>query len=92
MDPAQPLACDRFYHIYNRGTNGETLFREERNYRYFLDLYARHVEPVAETYAYCLVLNHFHLLVRIRPEIGSKIGPVSETGPIFSPRQSGNST
>ena len=63
-----PLHPGEFYHIYNRGNNREDLFREERNYRYFLKLYAHHVYPVAETFAYCLMRNHFHLLVRIRSE------------------------
>ncbi len=61
-----PLHPGEFYHIYNRGNNREDLFREERNYRYFLQLYAQHVSPVAETFAYCLMRNHFHLLVRIQ--------------------------
>jgi REP element-mobilizing transposase RayT len=55
-----------FYHIYNRGTNRENIFLEERNYRHFLQLYARYIEPVAETYAYCLLRNHFHLLARMK--------------------------
>ena len=45
------------YHIYNRGNNGENLFREERNYRYFLQLYAKHVTPVVDTFAYCQGFN-----------------------------------
>jgi len=61
-----PLQPGRFYHIYNRGNNGENLFIEERNYRYFLQLYIQHVHPVVDTYAYCLLRNHFHLLVRIK--------------------------
>ncbi len=28
-------------------------------YHHFLKLYARHVAPVADTYAYCLLRNHF---------------------------------
>jgi len=66
MSNPPPLEPGKFYHIYNRGNNRENLFREERNYRYFLQLYARHIEPVAETFAYCLLPNHFHLLVKIR--------------------------
>ncbi len=54
-----------FYHIYNRGNNGENIFREGRNYPYFLQLYARHVSQVVETYAYCLLKNHFHLMIRV---------------------------
>jgi len=60
------LQPNQYYHIYNRGNSGEPLFREERNYRYFLKLYAHYIEPIAETYAYCLLNNHFHFLVRIK--------------------------
>ena len=66
MSRPEPLHFGSYYHIYNRGNNGESIFREQRNYRYFLTLYAKYIEPVAETYAYCLLNNHFHLLVRIR--------------------------
>lgn len=68
MQPVTPLLPGHVYHIYNRGNNREDLFREESNYRYFLELYSRHVHPVAATFAYCLMRNHFHLLVRIRSE------------------------
>jgi len=61
------MSTDSYYHIYNRGNNGETLFKEEKNYEYFLGLYKKHISPIAETYAYCLLGNHFHLLVKIRP-------------------------
>jgi len=54
------------YHIYNRGNNGENIFFEERNYHYFMKLYAKYIDPVAETYAYSLLRNHFHLMVRIK--------------------------
>jgi len=62
------LETECYYHIYNRGINGESLFREERNYHFFLGKYATYIEPVAETYAYCLLKNHFHLLIRIRSQ------------------------
>jgi putative transposase len=65
MKSTPPLQPGRYYHIYNRGNNRENLFREERNYRYFLGLYDRHISPIAETFAYCLLCNHFHFLVRI---------------------------
>jgi putative transposase len=68
MTSPTPLEYGQYYHIYNRGNNGENLFFEERNYPYFLKLYAHHILPVANTYAYCLLRNHFHALVRIRTE------------------------
>jgi putative transposase len=61
-----PLEYGKYYHIYNRGNNRENIFREERNYLHFLRLYAEYIEPIAETYAYCLLYNHFHLLIRLK--------------------------
>ncbi len=61
-----PLLSGCFYHIYNRGINGEDLFKEEKNYSFFLKRYGKYIPPVAETYAYCLLKNHFHLLIRTR--------------------------
>jgi len=68
MTSPSPLQYDTFYHIYNRGTNRENIFYEERNFNHFLRLYTHHIEPVAETFAFCLLRNHFHLLVRIKTE------------------------
>lgn len=67
MNPA-PLQPGLYYHIFNRGNNRENLFFEERNYGYFLKLYARHICPVADTFVYCLMGNHFHLLLRVKTE------------------------
>lgn len=80
MPSRTPLEYGQFYHIYNRGNNREDIYFEERNYRYFLQLYAHYVEPVAGTYAYCLLRNHFHVLVRIRmPEEQEQTLGVSKT-------------
>jgi putative transposase len=62
------LLFDTYYHIYNRGNNRENIFVEERNYEYFLKLYEKHITPVADTFAYCLLKNHFHICVRIKSE------------------------
>lgn len=63
------LLYDTYYHIYNRGNNRENIFIEERNYAYFMRLYAKYIEPVAETFAYCLLKNHFHILNRTKSEL-----------------------
>jgi hypothetical protein len=40
--------------------NGEEdIFREEDNYRYFLEKYQKYIVPVADTLAYRLMTNHF---------------------------------
>jgi REP element-mobilizing transposase RayT len=90
MTSPSPLIYDTYYHIYNRGINRENIFFQERNYGYFLNLYAKHIEPVVETFAYCLLRNHFHILVRIKSE--SEINPdhplkVSETFRVLTPSQ-----
>jgi putative transposase len=54
------------YHIFSRGNNRENIFIEEGNYYRFMELYIKHVSPIVETYAYCLLRNHFHLFLRIR--------------------------
>ena len=68
MQKLASLTPGRFYHIYNRGINRENIFFVDRNYPYFLELYAKYIEPIATTFAYCLMRNHFHLLVRIKTE------------------------
>ena len=68
MPAPDKLASDTIYHIYNRGVDRTTIFREEENYRFFLKNYIKHIEPVAATYAYCLQPNHFHFVVRTYPK------------------------
>jgi len=60
------LHPDQSYHIFNRGINGMPVFFEPKNYDYFLKQYTLYVHPFVETFAYCLLGNHFHLLVRVK--------------------------
>ncbi|MBK9329636.1 MAG: hypothetical protein IPM95_10070 [Sphingobacteriales bacterium] len=62
------LEPENIYHIYNRGNNKENLFLSSSDYNRFLLNWSRYIEPVAETYAYCLLPNHFHFLIKILPE------------------------
>ena len=62
----QALKHGNYYHIYNRGINSDILFKENTNYEYFLKLYETHIDPIVETFAWCLMKNHFHFLVRIK--------------------------
>jgi len=68
MTSPSPLRYDTYYHIYNRGVNRGNIFFEERNYEYFLNLYWKHIGQVADTFAYCLLKNHFHLAIRVKSE------------------------
>jgi len=60
------LQFNQYYHMYNRGNNKEALFKEDRNYHFFLDLYKKYIYPIADLYAYCLLPTHFHFLLRIK--------------------------
>ena len=66
MEIKEPILHGNYYHIYNRGNNGIDIFLETENYYHFLRLYAKYIEPIAETFAWCLLKNHFHVLVRIK--------------------------
>lgn len=62
------LSPGSVYHIYNRANGSENLFREEKNYDFFLHKLEEHITPIAEIFSWCLLANHFHLMVRIRSE------------------------
>lgn len=67
-----------YYHIYNRGANKSPIFIDDQDRTKFLSLFIRHLDPSdtstktdgsqyekcqVELIAYCLMNNHFHLLV-----------------------------
>jgi REP element-mobilizing transposase RayT len=62
----EPLKNSQYYHFYNRGNNKETIFFEEENYVYFLNLIKVHLLQIADFYSYCLLPNHFHFVFKIK--------------------------
>ena len=67
------LEPGKYYHVYNRAKNGDPLFGDEEACRFFLKLYQAHICPIAETYAYCLLSDHLHFLIRIRDSAGGSL-------------------
>ena len=63
--PFEPNTC---YHLFNHAVGNENLFRSTDNYRYFLTKYAYYSASILDTYAYCLMPNHFHFLIRIKDQ------------------------
>ena len=39
------------------------MFLSSENYRFFLQKYHEPISPVADTFCYCLMPNHFHLIL-----------------------------
>ena len=65
MQKPEVLQPGNFYHIYNRGINSCNIFTEQRNYGYFIQLYEKYIFQSADTFAWVLLPNHFHFLVRV---------------------------
>ena len=78
---------DTFYHVYNRGHNRDLLFSDDEDYEFFLWLLERCYGPVqikakdgrlfpwfgdqVTLHAFCLMPNHFHLLLHQGEDVGS---------------------
>ncbi|HSB90045.1 MAG TPA: transposase [Anaerolineales bacterium] len=61
------FAIGEHYHIYNRGTNYGDVYLHREDCLLFLRLLRKHLveKETLELYAYCLMPNHFHLLVHL---------------------------
>ena len=64
-----PLEAECTYHIYNRANGAEMLFLSEENYEYFLTKFKAYILPIADVFAYCLMPNHFHFLLRLKSKV-----------------------
>lgn len=54
------------YHVYNRGNNREDLYYTPGNYHYFMEKYFKYFSDWVDTYVYCLLPNHFHLMIKVK--------------------------
>lgn len=80
-------APGQYYHIYNRGNAREKIFRDPDDYRLFLLRLRQNIKPdgtesrffrplplgAFSLVAYCLMPNHFHLLIRQNKDISTSI-------------------
>ena len=58
---------DHTYHICQRGNNKQIVFREPRDYRYYLKLWMDCAKRYGlDVHAYCELTNHIHFLVTNR--------------------------
>ncbi len=63
---------ENLYHIYNRSNQGKPLFFNRENYLFFLRKIRTGFLKHCNILAYCLMPNHFHLLVYIKNDINEK--------------------
>ena len=76
------------YHLFNHANGKENLFAEQKNYTFFLQRLAQHILPVCKLYSYCLMPNHFHLVLQVRfNEELQKLWQKQEYSPALSPKQ-----
>lgn len=75
---------DTYYHLYSRGWNRTPIFQNDEDYKHFEFILARHLSPEPITdrkgreyhhlrneldlVAYCLMPNHFHILIYQRED------------------------
>ena len=67
-----------FYHIYNHAGSGKNIFKDHLDYIQFLKGMEKYFNDYMSINAYCLMPNHFHLLVRIKEKevIDSNFGVI----------------
>lgn len=53
------------YHVYNQGNNRRKVFFTEADYEHFLYKIISYVTPFADIIAYCIMPNHYHLLIYV---------------------------
>jgi putative transposase len=55
-----------YFHVIVKSLNNNLLFLSAENKRYFLQKYSAYLADYVNTYCYCLLDNHVHLLVRVK--------------------------
>ena len=68
-----PLLSGNYYHLYNRGVNRQPIFFCKDNWGFFIKQMRHYFNPeLLSILAYCLMPNHYHLLVYLKSNDISK--------------------
>lgn len=59
------FANGQIYHVFNRGNNLQTVFFGRENYLFFFEKIRKNILPYADILAWCLMPNHFHLMILV---------------------------
>lgn len=66
MTNTESFEFESVFHVFSHVNGKELIFREETNYQFFLKQLDKYITQIADIYAYCLLPNHFHLLLRFK--------------------------
>jgi putative transposase len=67
----------QLYHIYNQGNDRQKIFFNRNNYLFFLSKIHHYIVPFSDILAWCLMPNHFHLMVYVK-KLDSAVGDGSQ--------------
>jgi len=70
---------NHLFHIYNQGNNRQRIFFCRENYLFFTEKIKIHILPYADILAWCLMPNHFHLMVYVK-QIELEVNGVGDSG------------
>jgi putative transposase len=68
----------QLYHVFNRGNNSQRIYFNRENYLFFLNKIKRYILSYADILSWCLMPNHFHLMIYIKSpdvEISEQVTP-----------------
>ncbi len=60
------LEADKMFHIYNHAVGKDNFFNSSENYRFFLLKLKEYLQNYIDIYAYCLMPNHFHFVIKVK--------------------------
>jgi REP element-mobilizing transposase RayT len=67
-----PVLPDKYYHIFNRANNNELIFKEHEDFQLFLTKLGELVTDKIDIYCFCLMPNHFHMLIKPKYDVKRK--------------------
>jgi len=60
--------ANHLFHVFNRGNNRDVIFYNDLNYDFFINKIKEYIVPYADILAWCLMPDHFHLMVEVGKE------------------------
>jgi REP element-mobilizing transposase RayT len=63
-----PFVPGQYYHVFNHANGGDDLFVDMDDYSQFLLYLQQNALPWLRILAWCLLKNHFHLIIQVRKE------------------------